>query len=103
MMGNNKYYRHLRFLYREMEKHYALRQKYVNDAIKAYYEDHMNVVCEEGEALLIDISYYGSCMKRGHTSKTGMGVIIEVCTGFIVDFEVLSEGYAICSQGKSFG
>ena len=38
--------------------------------------------------LNIDISYDGSWMKRGHTSNVGLGVIIEVCTGFIVDFEV---------------
>ena len=84
-----------------MEKHYASRQKYVYDAIKAYYAEHMNVVCEEGEALLTDISYDGSWMKRGHTSKIGMGVIIEVCTGFIVDFEVLSKGCALCSHKEN--
>ena len=84
-----------------MEKHYALRQKYVNDAIKAYYAEHMNVVCEEGEALLIDISYDGSWMKRGHTSKIGMGVIVEVCIGFIVDFKVPSKGCAICSHKEN--
>ena len=87
IMGNSKYYKHLRFLYSEMNDHFAAKQQEAYMAIKRHYEEEFNMLPDEDGLLNIDISYDGSWMKRGHTSHMGMGVIIEVCTGFIVDFE----------------
>lgn len=46
------------------------------------------------------MSYDGSWQKRGFTSKDGIGCIIEVITGLVVDYEVLSK-YCVCERKKT--
>ena len=47
---------------------------------------------EEGEPDVLDIcvSYDGTWMKRGFTSQYGVGVAIDILTGLVIDYEVLS-------------
>lgn len=37
----------------------------------------------------ISVSYDGTWQKKGHTSRSGMGAIIDVATGLVVDFHVI--------------
>lgn len=68
-----------------------MKQDVIHDLIRKYYGEHhdSDTLVDEHQNLKIDVSYNGSWMKRGHTSMIGMGAIIEVYTGFIVDYEVL--------------
>ncbi|KAK3759180.1 hypothetical protein RRG08_028140 [Elysia crispata] len=43
------------------------------------------------------VSYDGTWQKRGHTSKHGLGVVIEVTTGLAVDYHVMSSFCQPCS------
>ena len=47
---------------------------------------------------IIDLvcSYDGSWHKRGHTSLYGIGCVIEVTTGLVVDYEILSKYCHMC-------
>lgn len=49
------------------------------------------------EALDITVSYDGSWQKRGHTSHYGVGAVIDVLTGLVIDYEVLSTYCHACS------
>lgn len=99
-IGKFKYYRHLRYLFEEMKKHYNSKQAMIHAAIRKYYEEHTTNKADENGVLKIDGSFDGTWMKRGHTSKVGMGVIIEIYTGFIIDFELLCKYCYHCNLKK---
>ncbi|KAK3889502.1 hypothetical protein Pcinc_006474 [Petrolisthes cinctipes] len=46
----------------------------------------------------IIVSYDGTWMTRGHYSHIGVGFVVEVDTGFIVDKEVISNFCQVCSN-----
>ena len=51
----------------------------------------------------IHVSYDGTWHKRGHTSKTGMGCVIETKSGLVVDYEVLTTYCPTCAMtGERF-
>lgn len=100
-MGNFKYYRHLQYMFGEMKTYFNMKQDIIHDMIRQYYGEHTDTIPDEDNNMKIDVSYDGSWMKRGHTSRIGMGVVIEVRTGFIVDFEVLSKFCHACSQREA--
>ncbi|GFV42047.1 uncharacterized protein TNCV_1569141 [Trichonephila clavipes] len=48
----------------------------------------------------IGVSYDGSWLTRGHTSNTGIGCVIDLLTGFVIDYEVMSKRRGECEQIK---
>ena len=42
------------------------------------------------------VSFDGSWQKRGHTSKHGIGAVIEATTGLVLDFHVMSSFCQVC-------
>ena len=95
-IGKNKYYRYVRCIIDKMQEHYLSKQPQIFAAIRKYYEDNTDNICNENGELEIDISYDATWPKRGHTSLLGIGVAIEACTGFIIDFEVMSKFCMVC-------
>ena len=59
------------------------------EAITAAYKE-IGVVPDSDGVLDIGVSYDGSWHKRGHSSHTGIGVVIDLLTGLPIDYEVLS-------------
>ncbi|CAN7999310.1 unnamed protein product [Ixodes hexagonus] len=51
----------------------------------------------------IAVSYDGSWMTRGHSSHFGVGTVIELFTGFVIDFAVLSNFCTACERGPKKG
>ncbi|XP_059169653.1 uncharacterized protein LOC131951318 [Physella acuta] len=49
------------------------------------------------DTLDLTVSFDGTWHKRGHTSKHGLGVVIETTTGLAVDFHVMSTHCPLCS------
>ncbi|GFX35893.1 uncharacterized protein TNCV_4214151 [Trichonephila clavipes] len=43
------------------------------------------------EIIDVSVSYDGTWQKRGHTSNLGLGIIIDILSGLVLDFEVLSK------------
>ena len=48
----------------------------------------------------IAVSYDGSWHKRGHTSLYGIGCVIDLLTGYVLDYEVLSKFCQACTTAK---
>lgn len=46
----------------------------------------------------IAVSYDGSWQKRGFTSKYGIGCIIELITGLVIDYEILCKYCRVCAK-----
>ena len=53
------------------------------------------------ETLDIMVSFDGTWQKRGFTSLYGVGVVIDIMTGLIVDYHLLSKYCHACAQNKS--
>ncbi|GFY10033.1 uncharacterized protein TNCV_3699932 [Trichonephila clavipes] len=48
----------------------------------------------------IGVSYDGSWLTRGHTSNIRVGCVIDLLTGFVIDYEVMSKRCGECEQTK---
>ncbi|GFX00012.1 uncharacterized protein TNCV_3080081 [Trichonephila clavipes] len=56
------------------------------------------------EIIDVSVSYDGTWQKRGHTSNLGLGIIIDVLSGLVLDFEVLSKYCQNCVvAGRDMG
>ena len=51
--------------------------------------------------LSITVSFDGSWHKRGHTSMYGVAAVIDVLTGLVVDYVVLSKYCHACGMKKT--
>ncbi|GFS70072.1 uncharacterized protein TNCV_748401 [Trichonephila clavipes] len=48
----------------------------------------------------IGVSYNGSWLTRGHTSNMGVGCVIDLLIGFVIDYEVMSKRCEECEKAK---
>ncbi|GFW19305.1 uncharacterized protein TNCV_256321 [Trichonephila clavipes] len=48
----------------------------------------------------IGVSYDVSWLTRGHTSNIGVGCVIDLLSGFVIDYEVMSKRCGDCEQIK---
>ena len=77
-----------------------VRQAYA-DTDQDYADRIQHGLGTTGEPLDITVSFDGTWQKRGFTSLYGVGVVIEVTTGLVVDFEVLSKYCHACKMAES--
>jgi hypothetical protein len=57
---------------------------------------NLDLVTDDAELVNLAVSFDGTWMTRGHRSHIGVGFVIDCVTGFVVDFEVLSNFCEIC-------
>lgn len=55
---------------------------------------------EKDQPIDIAVSYDGTWMRRGHSSLYGIGIVIDIMTGLVVDYEILSKYCSLCSQNE---
>ncbi|GFV51361.1 uncharacterized protein TNCV_4687241 [Trichonephila clavipes] len=74
-------------------KNKELKKKMFEMSHQAAKEAHVKVHASLKNQEIIDVSasYDGTWQKRGHTSNLGLGIIIHVLSGLVLDFEVLSK------------
>ncbi|GBO35397.1 hypothetical protein AVEN_112269-1 [Araneus ventricosus] len=48
----------------------------------------------------ITVSYDGTCQKRGHTSLYGISIVVDILTGLVIDYEILSKYCPECTTVK---
>lgn len=67
---------------------------------KCIYEHYKSIGIDPSDdgILDVDVSFDGSWLTRGHTSQVGVGSVIEVYTGFVLDIEVLSNYCHTCAR-----
>ncbi|GFT09769.1 uncharacterized protein TNCV_1651361 [Trichonephila clavipes] len=68
-------------------------EKMLEMSRQAAREAHVKVDAYLKSQKIIDVSvsYDGTWQKRGHTSNLGLGIIIDILSGLVLDFEVLSK------------
>ncbi|GFS90715.1 uncharacterized protein TNCV_3771381 [Trichonephila clavipes] len=49
----------------------------------------------------IDVTFDGTWLTRGHSSQIGVGCVIDLLTGFVMDFEIMSKHCIECEHAKS--
>lgn len=81
------------------EKHREAILKASREAVRKVYEA-MNPSLE-GKVIDIPVSYDGSYHTRGHTSLFGIGVVIDVLTGLVLDYYIVSKYCHLCAMAKS--
>ncbi|GFV33901.1 uncharacterized protein TNCV_1081971 [Trichonephila clavipes] len=72
--------------------------------LKTYLEIHREIknVYENGAEITdLVLVFDGTWLTRGHTSLIGVGCVIDMLTGYVVDFEVLSKVCRHCSVAKT--
>ncbi|GFT52539.1 uncharacterized protein TNCV_14961 [Trichonephila clavipes] len=60
-----------------------------------------NVYENGAEITDLSVSFDGTWLTRGHTSLIGVGCVIDMLTGYVVDFEVMSKVCRHCSVAKN--
>ncbi|GFV02961.1 uncharacterized protein TNCV_2744241 [Trichonephila clavipes] len=60
-----------------------------------------NVYENGAEITDLSVSFDGTWLTRGHTSPIGVGCVIDMLTGYVVDFEVMSKVCRHCSVAKN--
>ena len=84
-------------LYEEKQIHNENMLKISQNIIRKKHEEFGNVT---GEIIDITVSYDGTWQKRGHTSLFGIGIVIDLLTGLVIDYEILSKYYSECNIAK---
>lgn len=98
-MSSSTYSAHIKCLSLENVKIKAEILRLSHTAIRqAHIELNPHLAGEE--ILNIAVSYDGTWHKRGHTSHYGMGIAIDVLTGLVIDFHILSRYCSACDQNK---
>lgn len=67
----------------------------VREAVKKEYG-----ATDNREIVDIGVSYDGTWLTRGHTSNVGIGCVIDLLTGFVIDYEVMSKRCDECQHTK---
>lgn len=77
-----------------VEKHLNLVRNKVKDVYQKVHRQNTDVVD-------ISVSYDASWQKRGHTSNYAVGCVIDVVTGYVIDYHVLSKFCHDCAIKKN--
>ncbi|XP_069673452.1 uncharacterized protein [Periplaneta americana] len=95
-MALGTYQSHLDKIAKETD---CYNQKILSRSRRAVREAHE--VCDptlkSSNVMDIAVSYDGTWHKRGHTSLYGVGLVIDILTGLVIDYEVLSKFCHACS------
>ena len=78
----------------------VLRGNILKEAVTAVRQTYIATDPDMDKDGVIDItvSYDGTWQKRGFSSLHGIGIIIDVLTGLVIDYEIMSKYCGICSQ-----
>ncbi|GFU28228.1 uncharacterized protein TNCV_3762741 [Trichonephila clavipes] len=73
------------------------RKKSLNDVrsqVKSAYQSNSAITD-------IDVTFDGTWLTRGHSSQIGVGCVIDLRTGFVMDFEIMPKRCIECEHAKS--
>ncbi|XP_068229986.1 uncharacterized protein [Palaemon carinicauda] len=95
LMIKTVYERNKQYVHSLGKNKYDALQKKVQWSIVEYYRK-MNIHPDDNGVLDTDVIYDGTWMTRGHKSNIGVGIVVEACTGFVLDAEILSKYCFTC-------
>ncbi|GFX85642.1 uncharacterized protein TNCV_2470441 [Trichonephila clavipes] len=67
---------------------------------KVVRKHHEDLLGTANGVIDITVSYDGTWQKRGHSSLYGIGIVINILTGLIIDYEILSKYCPECTTAK---
>ncbi|GFV58264.1 uncharacterized protein TNCV_4614681, partial [Trichonephila clavipes] len=72
---------------------------------QAAREAHVKVDASRKNQQIIDVSvsYDGTWQKRGHTSNLGLGIIIDILSGLVFDFDLSKYCHNCVVAGRDMG
>ena len=75
----------------------------LSDSVKRVIEVYaaLGIFPDENGILNISVSYDGSWQKRGHTSNYGLGAVIEINTGLVINYYVVSKFCQSCATHQN--
>lgn len=79
-----------------MDEHYSTMMAKGFSGIHRHYHE-LDEVPDNTGILNVDMSFDRTLMTHGHMSHIGVGLVMEVDTRIIIDFEVLSNFCLACS------
>ncbi|KAK8372125.1 hypothetical protein O3P69_011014 [Scylla paramamosain] len=94
------YVRHCHFLYNKMESHYNKGMEIIYESVKEFYTSRKMAEPDEDGILDVEVSYDGTWMTRGHKSHIGIGFVLDVYTGIVLDFEVICNYCIACEKRR---
>ncbi|GFV42595.1 uncharacterized protein TNCV_1316001 [Trichonephila clavipes] len=67
---------------------------------KVVRKHHEDLLGTANGVIDITVSYDGTWQKRGHSSLYGIGIVIDILTGLIIDYEILSKYFPESTTAK---
>lgn len=98
-MDSKVFTKHLKYLHSSTVKSTCEQLKSIREKVKQFHLGSNSTCISD-----IAVSYDATWHKRGHTSNYAVGCVIDVLSGFVIDYEVLSKICYHCIQAaKSLG
>ena len=100
-MNRKRFYEEKRKIETDCNEKIRLHFDSVCKFVREKYESQPDYVPSEDGILDVVVTFDGTWQKRGRTSHNGVGVVIELLTGFVIDFECISNFCAECEKHKN--
>ena len=87
-------------LYCAMDDFYKEQQNIVLETVREVHTKKDTTVVQSADKIDAGVGYDGTWMTRGHKSHIQVGFVIEMATGFVLDFDIISNYCRSCSINK---
>ena len=98
--SKNLWTKHSEILFEAHKKAIASRMEAAKLRVEEYYHDSIPVAKQNSDHIDIAVSYDGTWSKRGYTANFGIGFVISVDTGEVIDYDFESKVCATCLERK---
>ncbi|GFS59944.1 uncharacterized protein TNCV_3957401 [Trichonephila clavipes] len=78
-------------LHKLYEEKCSFKEDILEISRKVVRKHHEDLLGTANGVIDITVSYDGTWQKRGHSSLYGIGIVIDILTGLIIDYEILSK------------
>ncbi|GFT93460.1 uncharacterized protein TNCV_2387371 [Trichonephila clavipes] len=87
-------------LHKLYEEKCSFKEDILEISRKVVRKHHEDLLGAANGVIDITVSYDGTWQKRGHSSLYGIGIVIDILTGLIIDYEILSKYCPECTTTK---
>ncbi|GFW45963.1 uncharacterized protein TNCV_3275811 [Trichonephila clavipes] len=87
-------------LHKLYEEKCGFKEDILEISRKVVRKHHEDLLGTANGVIDITVSYDGTWQKRGHSSLYGIGIVIDILTGLIIDYEILSKYCPECTTAK---
>ncbi|GFW81934.1 uncharacterized protein TNCV_2886081 [Trichonephila clavipes] len=87
-------------LHKLYEEKCSFKEDILEISRKVVRKHHEDLLGTANGVIDITVSYDGTWQKRGHSSLYGIGIVINILTGLIIDYEILSKYCPECTTAK---